>query len=471
MARAADDRHILEARERYRDLIGRMRRGGYAVEVYQLFFMADERRAHSTLLERLFQVVDVSGERNCLMLYTSFHHSWGASVIRTYGGDAGTIVIGSTGGDSALDAGFAPLNWDEFLRDLQAARRWTNEIGVYSLEGCVRQGMLARLRSVDWSRDTPPGPAAWQPQAIRAGIAIVLWADRYGYAILGLFAGIVGVGLWRLRNPLITYFVVAYSISWAGGLAVTARYWMRADAVPKMSGLLMFPAMLVGPSAAGLLLTYMTLGKAGVRSLFSRIQRIGSPRWLAALAIPPGLVLAVLLVLKTVVAPVFTPNHFWIGLAFGGAAGFFEEIGWTGFAFPMMRRGHSAIGAGILLGLLWSVWHIPVIDYLGSATPHGPYLLQFFLAFLAAMTAIRVLICWVYCNTGSLLLAQMLHASSTGALAVLGPSQVTARQEAMWYAVYALGLWTVVAVITKRLGPSLGRKEEGRMAGGRGAPG
>jgi hypothetical protein len=59
------------------------------------------------------------------MLYTSFHHSWGASVIWVYGSDAATIVIGSTGGDSKLDSGFAPLNWNEFIRDIRAARYWT----------------------------------------------------------------------------------------------------------------------------------------------------------------------------------------------------------------------------------------------------------------------------------------------------------------------------------------------------------
>jgi membrane protease YdiL (CAAX protease family) len=459
MVRALDHRHVLEAKRCYQNLIGRIRARGYPVEVYQLFFMADERRARSTLLERLLGVVDVSGDRNCLMLYTSFHHSWGASVIRVYGADAGRIVIGSTGGDSPLDAGFVPLGWDEFLRDLRVASRWTNDIGVYSLEGCVRQRMLARLKGVDWTQDAPPGPAAWQPRALRAAIAAVLWVDRYAYVIFGLFAGSVGVAVWRLRNPLITYFVLAFSISWAGGLALTSRYWMRGEAVPKMSGLLMFPAMLLGPSIAGLLLTYTAQGNAGVRSLFSHMRRIGSPRWLAALAIPPGLVLGVLLGMYLLVSPVFVPNHFWIGVTFGCAAGFFEEIGWTGFAFPMMRLKRSAFRAGILLGLIWSLWHIPVIEYLGSATPHGPYLIQFFLAFLAAMTAMRILICWVYCATQSLLLAQLLHASSTGALAVLGPAQVTARQEATWYAVYALALWIVVAVITKRVSPALARKD------------
>jgi membrane protease YdiL (CAAX protease family) len=135
--------------------------------------------------------------------------------------------------------------------------------------------------------------------------------------------------------------------------------------------------------------------------------------------------------------------------------GFFEEIGWMGFAFPLMRPKRSAIGAAISLGLLWAVWHIPVIDYLGSATPHGRYWLPFFLAFTAAMTAVRVLICWTYSNTNSVLLAQMLHASSTGALAVFSPVRVTPGEEALWYAVYAMVLWTIVAVIVAHFGTTL----------------
>jgi membrane protease YdiL (CAAX protease family) len=311
-----------------------------------------------------------------------------------------------------------------------------------------RQVMLARSKSFDWILDPPRG-SVWHPHAVRAEVAAVFWSDRYDYVILGLFVGGVGLAVWCLRSPLLTYFVLAYSISWGGGLALTSRYWMRSEVIPKMSGLLMFPAMLLGPSIAGLTLIYATQGKAGVRSMFSQMRRVRSPRWIAAVVIPPGLVLSVLLGMHVLVSPVFVPNHFWIGVAFGCAAGFLEEIGWTGFAFPTMRLRRTALRAAITLGLIWSIWHIPVIDYLGSATPHGPYLIPFFLAFLAAMTAMRVLICWVYSNTGSLLLAQMLHAASTGALAVFGPSQVTARQEATWYAVYALTLWIVVAIITK----------------------
>jgi CAAX protease family protein len=257
------------------------------------------------------------------------------------------------------------------------------------------------------------------------------------------------------RYPSVSYFVVTYVISWLGAFLVASPYWVRGEVVPKMAGLMMFPTMLLGPSIAGTALIAATQRKAGLRSLVLKMYRIGSYKWLSTLLIPPALVMAVLLGLKTCVSPVFKPNLFWIGFLFGCAAGFFEEIGWTGFALPALRARPTAMRAGIWIGVLWALWHPPVVDYLGSATPHGRHWLPFFLAFTIAMTAVRMLICWIYSNTGSVLLAQMFHASSTGAVAAFSPSRISASQEAMWYAIYGMTLWTIVAIIVVHFGPNL----------------
>jgi hypothetical protein len=70
----------------------------------------------------------------------------------------------------------------------------------------------------------------------------------------------------------------------------------------------------------------------------------------------------------------------------------------------------------------------------------------------------RVLIGWIYANTGSVALAQLMHASSTGSLVVLSPSRVTAAREALWYAVYAVALWVIVSIVTAKCGSGLGGK-------------
>jgi len=261
-----------------------------------------------------------------------------------------------------------------------------------------------------------------------------------------------------VRHPVNAYFALTFALSWLGAFAVAAPHLLRGEAIPKFAGLMMFPAMLLGPSAAGIVLTRIVDGSSGLHDLFSRMGRVRVPaRWYAALLIPPVLVLAVLFGMKTFVAPVFAPNRFFIGISFGFVAGFFEEIGWMGYAFPKMCRASNVLAPAILLGLLWGAWHIPVIDYLGTSTPHGHYWFPFFLAFIAAMAAMRVLIAWIYSNTKSVLLAQLLHASSTGSLVIFSPPGVTAAQESLWYAIYAVALWLVVAIIAMTFGKRLTR--------------
>jgi uncharacterized protein len=259
------------------------------------------------------------------------------------------------------------------------------------------------------------------------------------------------------RYPVVTYFALTFLISWTGALAVAAPHLIRHQPLPQMTGILMFPVMLLGPSLAGIVLTRIVDGKSGLRVLFSQMFRAWvAPRWYAALLLPPALVLTVLLFLERFVSPVYAPNRFFMGILFGIPAGFLEEIGWTGYAFPKMRSENNGLAPSILLGLLWALWHLPVINYLGTATPHGAYWLPFFLAFSLAMTAMRVLIAWIYTNTKSVLLAQLMHVSSTGSLVLFSAARVTAAQEAMWYALYGTVLWVAVGIVVKTFGRRLG---------------
>jgi membrane protease YdiL (CAAX protease family) len=155
---------------------------------------------------------------------------------------------------------------------------------------------------------------------------------------------------------------------------------------------------------------------------------------------------------------------FFTGVFFAIPAGYLEEIGWMGFAFEKLRARGTAFRAALILGLMWALWHLPVVDFLGVAHPHGTYWAPFFLAFGAGMTAVRVLIVWTYVNTGSLLAAQLLHVSSTGALVVLGATGVNAAEELAWYALYALALWLVVAVVVRTYGFTLVRSPGNSMA-------
>ena len=267
------------------------------------------------------------------------------------------------------------------------------------------------------------------------------------------------------RFPVAIYFFLTFMVSWSAALGVALPRLLRGEALPKLTGILMFPAMLLGPSLCGIAMTWRTEGRDGVRDLFGRMLRWRlHANWYLLLFLPPVLVLIVLNGLRRFASPDYAPNLFLVGILFGVPAGLLEEIGWTGFAFPQLWLRRSALASGIVLGLLWSLWHLPVIDFLGTASPHGAYWLRYFLAFAAAMTAMRVIICWAYANTGSLLLAQCLHISSTGSLVIFSPPRANAGQEAFWYVIYAMALWTMVAIIAVKYGTSLrGRSYASRL--------
>jgi hypothetical protein len=72
------------------------------------------------------------------------------------------------------------------------------------------------------------------------------------------------------------------------------------------------------------------------------------------------------------------------------------------------------------------------------------------------MTAMRVLISWAYTNTRSVLLAQLLHISSTSSLVVFSPA-VSASREVLWYSLYASALWLGVLLLRSRYGTQLSK--------------
>jgi membrane protease YdiL (CAAX protease family) len=251
------------------------------------------------------------------------------------------------------------------------------------------------------------------------------------------------------KYPATIYFVLTFLISWVGAFILIAPKLFSSQPIPKMDGILMFPIMLLGPVAASIILIAVTEGMPGFRDLFQRMGKWKVPvKWyLIALSIPPILIMVVLLLLRNFVSPAFSPNFFYFGFLFGIPAGFFEEIGWMGFAFPKLRLKQNFLKASVILGFLWGLWHFPVIDFLGAASPHERYLLLFFIAFIAILIAIRVLIAWIYSNTTSMPLAQFMHAVSTGCLAMLGPSKLSPAQETLWYMMYAVLLWITVLII------------------------
>jgi len=198
LRRYFDVEHVRQARLAYAALIRRMQSQGYLVETYQFPFIVDERDAQTTLLERLAGLVDVRGNREALMIYTSFNHATDSAMVWAYGPRAQVIVLGSTKSNPPTDARFPPLNWEEFSRDLRVAAHFSPTVGVYSLAGCVHQGFLPRLKSMNWNEPvTIPAGAVRNAILLRSRIHFALWVgSNLPYFLVAIVFGI-GWWIWR----------------------------------------------------------------------------------------------------------------------------------------------------------------------------------------------------------------------------------------------------------------------------------
>ena len=244
---------------------------------------------------------------------------------------------------------------------------------------------------------------------------------------------------WVARHRLTTFFVLAYALTW----------WVypliRYDPLIGFLGLL-------GPALAALIVTALSDGRRGVRALLRRVVRwrVPLPWYAVALGLPAALAL-----LAASLSAGFGPAVLQVGrltvldlvlvvLVLG------EELGWRGYALPALIERFSPLGASIVLGLIWGLWHLPLF-YL----PGTPQYRQPFVAFAIMTTAYSVLLTWAFLHTrGSVLIATVFH----GAINVSQGFFLAGTDPALryWWLALAYGAATVLLAIV--LGPRLSRR-------------
>jgi membrane protease YdiL (CAAX protease family) len=259
-------------------------------------------------------------------------------------------------------------------------------------------------------------------------------------------------------RPVLAYFALTFAISWGGILMVIGPGGILGTREVS-EGLmpLVYLATLLGPSVAGILLTGLVDGRAGFRELLSRLfrWRVGARWYAVALLTAPLLITATLFVLS-LTSPEFLPaivttddkvSLLLTGVVMGLAVGFFEELGWTGFAVPRLRQRYGVFTTGLIVGLLWGAWHLPL--FLGSVSSSGALPPAFYLSVLlfSFLPAYRILMMWVYDRAGSLLVAILMHAPLAASQLTLIPSALSGVQIVTYDLVLAAALWVLVAAV------------------------
>jgi uncharacterized protein len=253
------------------------------------------------------------------------------------------------------------------------------------------------------------------------------------------------------------YLGLTFALAWAAWVPAAALFGdPHRPALPSFTGGLVVLQTL--GAAAPTVAAYLVLRASGRRDLIGwiagryRIWRVHPGWYLTAGLLAPAITLLSLAV-RALADPHFhiapgSPLGELLGdLGVGGVALIFpllvlgqlpsspllEEFGWRGLALPVLQGRWNALASSVVLGLVWGVWHLPLMVAHGD--PLVPYLLL--------IVPQTVLMTWVVNSArGSMLLAMLFHAGLNTALTTLYPGSRSMVEIALtWLVAVAVVLW------------------------------
>jgi len=248
------------------------------------------------------------------------------------------------------------------------------------------------------------------------------------------------------RYPQGVFWGIAFAIPW-GGYVVNILY--PSD---------FWQLTVWGIALGGALVTWIADGGVGLKSYFSRIVRwrAGIQWYVIGVLVPfvvgfvafgltllfgtQGLVDVQFPELSKVIG-VYVLSFFFIALG--------EEPGFRGFALPRFMTNRSAIGASLIVGILHTLWHLPLV--LGGGLHPIDLLHPLCGAFLLT---------WIFNKTnGSVFVVMLVHAASDTSAGLFGSlfSGANALQFTIWQGAAFVAMAILVCVFAGR---ELGRKPE-----------
>jgi membrane protease YdiL (CAAX protease family) len=257
------------------------------------------------------------------------------------------------------------------------------------------------------------------------------------------------------RHQLPAFFVLAFTISWLIWLGLAAA----SLAITTTAGAVLNVLAIAGPSLAALLLT-IGLGRGALRELLAGFSpsRLRGRWWAVALILPllmMSVAIAVAVALLGAPAPHLTGVllgvlllEFVRILFLGGPLG--EELGWRGFALPRLQQRHTALTSGVVLGLVWGLWHIPLYFVPGTGQQEilssGTNPAFAIVGFVGWTIGLSVLFTWLFNQTrGSLIVVIGFHTAVN--LAAFLPAAVGSTGPAPMLNVLLTWLVAVVVVL------------------------
>lgn len=210
---------------------------------------------------------------------------------------------------------------------------------------------------------------------------------------------------------LIAFVLITFSITWGVvGMYIVLPDWAAATFGTISGAHPLFFLATWAPAIAAICIVLFCSGLSGLKAFFSRLLLWKCPRgWVAfiAIIIPLTFVVGSLLKGGPLLAPI--PEEGVSGLVFVLFLMLFlgpiEEFGWRGVAQPILQRHVAPIWVGVIIGLVWGVWHLPAF-FLSTTVFAG----WNFLPFLVGNVTLAVLVTPIFNESrGSLVWPMLFH--------------------------------------------------------------
>jgi uncharacterized protein len=214
---------------------------------------------------------------------------------------------------------------------------------------------------------------------------------------------------WICKHQLISFFVLTYAIMYG----VMFGYIFLQPGQPLQPWSLVWAVGIFSPTISAVFLSWVIGGAAEVKRLLSGFTRwkVGFGWYFAALFLLLGPLVIALVYISLGHPPVGLRPGVTVTASLGiilfqffsGPLG--EETGWRGFALPRLESRYNALVSSLILGVIWTFWHLPFF-YLTGATQMGiPLPIYLFL-----VLTITLYLTWLYNNTrGSLIITTLAH--------------------------------------------------------------
>ena len=267
------------------------------------------------------------------------------------------------------------------------------------------------------------------------------------------------------RDGVWFFFLATFAVTWGFGAAYALfPHALVAVFGPPSGTSLGFRIAVAAPSLCAIAAAALFAGRRGLADLFARLfcWRVGVQWYALATLGVAALGLAGRYFSGTLHATDVDVVSRWQTLLWIGVSAFWmdagplgEELGWRGFALPRLDQRMSGRRAALLLGAIWSLWHLPA--FLFSGLPQNALPLW---TFLIGTLSLGVLIAWIVNNArGSVIIAILAHwaANRFGAL-----DAANARYTAAVFAAAAIAVivWAGPSLGSARMPPPPGSKPD-----------